>query len=126
MPIRPEMRGRYPADWPAISARIREREGNRCKRCRVENHVYGYRDEDGAFHPLGLEPTQEWDAVTLDGYRIVRIVLTVAHLDHVPEHCADDNLEALCQRCHNGLDMPTRARGRKHRAEAAAGQLLLQ
>lgn len=33
-----------------------------------------------------------------------RVVLTVAHLDHQPENCADDNLKAMCQRCHLAYD----------------------
>ena len=28
------------------------------------------------------------------------VVLTVAHLDHQPEHCDPSNLKAMCQRCH--------------------------
>lgn len=30
--------------------------------------------------------------------------LTVAHLDQDPRNCDDDNLVALCQRCHLGYD----------------------
>lgn len=52
MPIRPERRGLYPADWLAISARIRERAGNRCEWCGARNGAIGYRDEKGAFHEL--------------------------------------------------------------------------
>jgi hypothetical protein len=37
MPIRPENRSRYPADWPQISAAIRDRAGDRCEACGVEN-----------------------------------------------------------------------------------------
>lgn len=33
------------------------------------------------------------------------IVLTVAHLDHQPEHCTDDNLRAWCQRHHLAYDL---------------------
>jgi hypothetical protein len=34
MPIRPELRPRYPADWPQISRRVRfERAGGRCEAC---------------------------------------------------------------------------------------------
>jgi hypothetical protein len=34
-------------------------------------------------------------------------VLTVAHLgDPSPENCADDNLKAMCQRCHLRYDAP--------------------
>jgi hypothetical protein len=38
------------------------------------------------------------------------VVLTVAHLDHQPENCADDNLKAMCQRCHNRYDQKHRQR----------------
>lgn len=100
MPIRPENRARYPKDWPAISRRIRDRAENRCEGspafpdCRAEN---------GAPHPVTGS----------------RVVLTVAHLDHQPENCADDNLKAWCQRCHNTYDMPMRRRGIAERAKAA-------
>lgn len=33
------------------------------------------------------------------------IVLTIAHLDHQPENCADDNLRAMCQRHHLAHDV---------------------
>jgi len=49
----------------------------------------------------------------------LRHYLTVAHLDHTPENCADDNLKALCQRCHNRYDMPMRRAGIRERARAA-------
>jgi glyoxylase-like metal-dependent hydrolase (beta-lactamase superfamily II) len=39
-----------------------------------------------------------------DGDKVTYIVLTIAHLDHTPENCADDNLKALCQRCHLAYD----------------------
>ena len=32
------------------------------------------------------------------------VVLTVAHLDHDPGNCAEDNLRAMCQRCHLAYD----------------------
>jgi 5-methylcytosine-specific restriction endonuclease McrA len=48
------------------------------------------------------------------------VVLTVAHLDHQPENCADpENMKALCQRCHNRYDAPMRRRGIKARARDA-------
>ena len=36
------------------------------------------------------------------------VVLTIAHLDHTPEHNDESNLVAPCQRCHNGYDAPHR------------------
>lgn len=87
MPIRPENVSRYPADWKQISQRIRfERADGRCEWCSAE---------DGKPHP---------DTGS-------RVVLTVAHLDHTPENCDEENLAALCQRCHNRYDAPNRRRG---------------
>ena len=125
MPIRLEEKARYPKNWKDIRAHILERANNKCERCSVKNHVYGYWKGE-TFQELEGEPTQQWDAMTLDGIKIIRIVLTVAHLDHIPENCADNNLQALCQRCHNRLDMPSRVAGRKERKEMAIGQMKLE
>lgn len=132
MPIRPENRARYPKDWHAISLRIRQRAGNRCEDCGVPNGELGGRDPLGRWHVAkptgdnGLRLT--WPREGDDGWcsdwdvrlRIVRIVLTVAHLDHQPENCADENLKALCQRCHNRYDAAERRRGVASRARAAS------
>jgi hypothetical protein len=116
MPIRPENKARYPKDWKSISKRIRERAGDRCEGspafpdCRVPNHEIGYRDERGEWQWVadGREFTvtemREILAGEWEGKRLTRIVLTVAHLDHTPENCADDNLKAMCQRCHLNYD----------------------
>lgn len=109
----PFYKNRYPADWRAISLRIREREGWCCKWCGLANGTIGYRGPDGKFW------TDETIAQTCDGgdpwegkpYRRVKIVLTVAHLGtphadgqpgdkHDKMDCRDENLAALCQRCH--------------------------
>jgi hypothetical protein len=48
MPIRPENLARYPKDWPAISAAIRERAGHRCEwiergqRCTACQYAVGH------------------------------------------------------------------------------------
>jgi 5-methylcytosine-specific restriction endonuclease McrA len=97
VPIKPENASRYPPDWDQIRARILARAGNRCENCALGNGSTGYRDEDGAFISA-LSPGH------CIGYRWFRIVLTVAHLDHTPEHCDDDNLRALCQKCHLKYD----------------------
>jgi len=86
MPISAENQKRYPKNWKEISFRIRHfRAGGKCEhvidgeRCNAEN---------GRAHPITGST----------------VVLTVAHLDHQPENCADDNLEAMCQRCHLRYD----------------------
>jgi hypothetical protein len=35
-----------------------------------------------------------------------QIILATAHLDHDPTNSSEENLEALCQRCHLAHDRP--------------------
>lgn len=120
-------RSRYPADWNAISKRIRDEAGNRCEWCGVANGAVGQRDRFGTFHEMG--PMEAETAVCVDGERVTRIVLTVAHVENPdPMDCRPENLAALCQACHNKLDRPMR---QKHAAETrrrkriASGQAVM-
>lgn len=87
MPIKPENKKRYPANWKAIRADILCRADNKCEFCGIENYTVR---ENGS-----------------------RVVLTIAHLDHTPENCNPDNLRALCQKCHNRYDAKHRAETRR-------------
>lgn len=106
MPIRESERKRYPSDWKQISKRIRERAGNVCEGspkypdCKAIN---------GEAHPVTGS----------------KVVLTVAHLDHQPENCDDDNLKAWCQRCHLTYDADHHKRNAAatRRAKLASGDL---
>lgn len=112
VPIKAENRRRYPADWRAIRRRILARAEHRCERCGLVNHALGGRLSDGTFLPitgygsLALIGKDAWcgDGCRLEWLRVIRIVLTIAHLDHCPENNADENLLALCQRCHLAHD----------------------
>ena len=58
-----------------------------------------------------------------------RVILTVAHLDHQPENCADDNLKAMCQGCHLHYDRDHHretARATRETAALAAGATELE
>jgi 5-methylcytosine-specific restriction endonuclease McrA len=104
MPIKPENKKLYPANWKAISKRIREQAGNRCAFCGAVNH----------------EPHPTTGS---------KVILTVAHLDHNPANCADDNLRALCQKCHLTYDAQhhakNAARTRRKKRNSLTGQLEL-
>lgn len=119
-PIRPENRDRYPTDWADISRRIRvERAKGRCEcdgRC------------GRPAHHLDLDSR----CMNRNGGRAFGtgsiVVLTVAHLDHTPENCTDDNLLAMCQGCHLHYDREHHAETRarvQHEARIFAGQGLL-
>jgi len=94
MPISAENKKLYPDNWGEISERIRyERAGNRCEHWTVD------RMGDAIFETrceaVNGKPHPETGST---------VVLTVAHLDHNPANCDDDNLEAMCQRCHLRYD----------------------
>lgn len=104
MPIRPENKARYPADWPELARRIkRDRAGWRCE-CE---------GECGRGTHAGRCPNREGSAAYGTGSKVV---LTVAHLDHTPEHSDEANLRAMCQGCHLHYD-------REHHAETRAATL---
>lgn len=94
----------YPKDWDQISERIRfERAGNHCEWCSVANYAVGARDRLGTWHNKAdiLQMRDEERHLLLGRrWRNIKIVLTVAHLDHDPANNAEENLAALCQRCH--------------------------
>ncbi len=118
----PMDRSRYPDDWEAISKRIRERAHNRCEQCGAPNHANIIRSSvDPARYLIfdwsvgGL--TQDGEVVRLSEIpeefegKIVKVVLTVHHVGttkpdgtpgdrHDKMDCRDENLLALCQRCH--------------------------
>lgn len=93
MPIKLENRKLYPHNWKEIRAKILERAEDKCEFCGVENHSYRLNENTG---------------------KMARIVLTIAHLNHNPSDCRDDNLRALCQRCHNRYDAKHRVKTRKN------------
>ena len=130
MPLSKEAKAKYPADWKGIRAAILERAGHKCEWCGVQNHALGYREAGGAFVPLSDEELHNGVAEA-DGLKVIKIVLTIAHLDDpTPANCAPENLAALCQRCHLRHDAPMHARNaaatRRARREATGQPALLE
>lgn len=99
-PIRPEDRDRYPANWGEIRREILDRARDCCEECGALNYQP---------HPVTGS----------------KVVLTIAHLDHTPENCDQNNLRAWCQKCHNSYDAPHRAAGRRRRKREANLELPL-
>lgn len=124
MPIKPENRSRYPANWREIRADILARADNCCERCKASNGsliVRGIGSDNGTYMNQDAEVFDAENGERLGVYRMsdyecngeaVKIVLTIAHLDHTPENCEPSNLRAWCQRCHLRYDA-------KHHAENA-------
>ena len=128
---------RYPEDWKQLRAMILERAHKACE-CT---------GQCGHEHPGGRCFVTNGDLIARDRQRPalwahhshngvcagedcggVKVVLTVAHLDHVESNNDPENLRAMCQFCHLALDREDNARRRsdsRARALAELGQGLL-
>jgi len=142
MPISKENMKRYPGgsikskEWQAIRDAVKQRSGDKCEFCKVPNgelilrgnpkseHCGNqYMLEDGDVYNAdtgeyrGRARLSEWDAG-----KFVKIVLTVMHLDHMPENNDMENLKHGCQRCHNRWDAPHRRKNAERTRRAKGGQ----
>jgi hypothetical protein len=122
VPIKPENRDRYPADWKEIRERIMERavpEGAFFSQCECRGEC-GRRTHD----PGRCPNRHGFEAYNSEAV----VVLTVAHLDHTPENCDERNLRAMCQGCHLHYDIEHHRQSRlasERAAREASGQLTL-
>ena len=97
----------YPKNWKTeIRPAILERDNNCCKFCGVENYSVGYRDKKGVWNNIAPTMQGETDAMDaeMDGFKIIKIVLTIMHLDHDTTNNNYDNLASGCQKCHLNYD----------------------
>lgn len=125
----------YPADWKEISRRIRfERAKNQCEQCGLVNGAIIIRNKNGTYrHICGTE--YDWirskvrngysHASALKRLGFTKVVLTVAHLNEDKHDVRDENLKALCQRCHLLLDLKKHIRNRKYGRKSKENNLEL-
>jgi hypothetical protein len=112
----PMDRSRYPANWKEIATRVKDAAGWCCQVCGVGHRTKLLRDNP--------------DSYGVWRQRVVEVILTVHHIgapkpDGSPGDpadkldCRDENLIALCQRCHLRADrehhIQTRERNRIER-----------
>jgi len=109
---------RYPANWKSeIVPRILLRAKNMCEWCGLENGQkvqsvsLKLQDRDGRYKTKRFWLSAESDVKRMRPFsyeeaKLVRVVLTVAHLDHdeTNHDVTDDRLAALCQYCHLNYD----------------------
>jgi hypothetical protein len=125
-------------EWRAIRKRIGERSGWKCETCGaphmtvVARGSYGGRDaylvvDTGEVFcaETGLKMT-EMKLSDFNAYRVLKIILTVAHLNHDETDSRDGNLAHLCQRHHLRLDAKQHARNAARTRRARGGQLDLE
>ena len=107
----------YPANWKSeIRPAILERANHKCEFCGVENYKYifrgylnsgteVYQDAEGNIYIaanscLILMYDFETEIRAKGKDRAIKVVLTIAHLDHDIQNNDYSNLKALCQQCH--------------------------
>lgn len=106
----PFHRHKYPKDWEVISRRIRfGRAGGRCE-CHGECGLHRTNPGPRRCIERNGEPAK---------WARGKIVLTVAHLNHDPQDCRDENLRAMCQRCHLRYDVALHVGNAKKKRRAA-------
>lgn len=112
---------KYHPEWETqIRPDILKRANNCCEKCLVKNYDTGFRTTEGIFYndnfisqQLELHGIDLFEQIPTKNKRI-KIVLTIAHLDHNIENNDYSNLMALCQRCHLNHDRQTNITKRKN------------
>ena len=110
---------KYPDNWMSeIRPRILKRAGNCCEICGEHNKIilYSYKLKvDGKIRSFW---TYDFNMIKRYSfkYKLVRVVLTIAHLDHDEDNhnVTDDRLKAMCQYCHLNYDLEEKWRRRKN------------
>ena len=134
---------RYPANWskeivPTVLARAGEQRDSggkvaveaKCEWCQVKNHTWYHRLRNGVVAPCydknNGKDGECW--YCQEGHESVRIVLTIAHLDHDADNhdVCTHRLKALCQRCHNHYDAPMRRARAFETRNRKKGQTLME
>lgn len=85
---------KYPYNWQAIRTAVLSRAKNKCELCNAENYKPHWKTNN-------------------------KVVLTIHHIDYDVKNNKPYNLIALCQRCHNKLDMPLRIKNRLKKREGS-------
>jgi hypothetical protein len=135
MPVRKDLLPLYGSDWAELSHRIRfDRARGRCEACgrphgRIILVLPGGRWMDPAgdavWRAASGVPIPDPPVADLWRLRLLRVVLTTAHLDHNPANRDDANLAAWCQRCHLAWDLEHHLANRRltYRARHALADL---
>jgi protein-arginine kinase activator protein McsA len=116
----------YPANWKTeIRPSILLRANNCCEKCKVPNKkliirgkyngIECYQDDSGnIFNALNSESIgSDYVGEVHPKNGFIRVILTIAHLDHDINNNDPENLRAYCQKCHNNHDIEHRKANRK-------------
>jgi len=120
----PMQRHLYPDNWDAIARQIKDEVGWCCEACGRQCLQPGESVEQ-FIERIRTSRVSECPVVADFLAYPRRWLLTVAHLDHRPEHCHRSNLKALCNPCHCRYDLAQMPLKRRLKLERL-GQLRLE
>lgn len=105
VPIRPELKMFYPAEWRSIVRDVKSRAGGKCEFCAAPDRTFIRRS---VANPVRWVPSLSVPVGEELRYRpSIFVVLSAAHRDHRLVDHSLGNLVALCQRCHTMYDRPS-------------------
>lgn len=129
----------YPPDWPDIAFAAKQRAGWRCEWCGAPHQAIIRRQKEAVecegymidysiipsvyvperwlttvFEPARLVETESLTYRQLRQLQLTKVVLTTAHIDRNPGNNAEENLAALCQRCHLRHDLYQHINSRRY------------
>jgi hypothetical protein len=96
----------YPENWKWLSKQIVKDAGNRCELCYAPNGALIHRPKTSEYPWYSVENTRPGD-------KIIKIILTVHHIDSDKKNNTKQNLIALCQKCHLRLDLHKHMKSRR-------------
>lgn len=132
-------KSRYPANWKEISAHIRfTRAQGKCEQCGAKHDSMIIRSVEDAYRYVTCDVDSD-EYIYMDGrqsgylaeefdanVKLTKVVLTVHHKDFDPSNNREDNLIALCQRCHLIADSVLHVANAKHTRLSKRRQAILE
>lgn len=121
---------KYHKDWKTvIRPDIIKRAANRCEVCLVPNYKHilrgvwmgkdCYQDDDGTVFcaQTGDRLGDTYVGEVHPTNKLIKVVLTISHLDHNIDNNDYSNLKAMCQRCHLRHDVNHHRRTRESKKQ---------
>lgn len=116
----------YHPNWKkVIRPAILDRAKNCCEQCKVKNYsliirgeycgIEVYQDDDGNIYnaETGEGVGSDYLGEVHPTNTFIKVVLTIAHMNHNINDNDYSNLKALCQQCHNRHDVGHRKENRR-------------
>lgn len=116
----PMNRAYYPKNWEEIARKVKEEAQWKCEECGRQCKIP---EESWVDFVKRVAPNNH-DLLREVAEKPVRFVLTVAHLNHIPEDVRRLNLKAWCSVCHCRYDLKAMPH-KKMLARERQGQLRL-